>query len=396
MISEKSARGSTYMPKSLLVADDSLTIRKVIGMILSAEDFQITSVDNGLEAVNKAKELRPDLVLADVMMPGKSGYEVCDALKGDPSTKAIPVLLLAGSFEPFDEGRARSVKADDFIVKPFESQALLDKVRTLTGLPKEPETPRKIFVPEAAAHLPKASVQVAEPVRPAISIPVPATAPARPVPAPAVARPQGVPQTTMPRVAAPALASAPGVGRAPAPNRPPGVRPNFPSVPPNPAVPQYRMPNHALPRTGAVPQPAAVARQQPGVYGTVRNAAHPTAPAVQPYAQGPVSVGAAYARVPTTGAARIPGAGGYPAIPQAGPVARSGTPTVPGSAPRNPAAGQARPRADDGGEAMVREALSKASREVIEKIAWEIVPQLAETIIREHLDQLMKDRSGRS
>src|ERR1700704_5336654 len=60
------------MPKSLLVADDSLTIRKVIGMILATEDFQITSVDNGLEAINKARELRPDLVLADVTMPGRS------------------------------------------------------------------------------------------------------------------------------------------------------------------------------------------------------------------------------------------------------------------------------------------------------------------------------------
>src|ERR1700687_3786765 len=158
------------MPKSLLVADDSLTIRKVIGMILAADDFQITTVDNGLEAVSKARELRPDLVLADVMMPGKSGYEVCEVLKADPGTRAIPVLLLAGNFEPFDESRAKAVKADDYIIKPFESQSLLDKVRTITGLPKEPETPRKIFMPESAGST----------ARSAVAVPIPSPMPARP------------------------------------------------------------------------------------------------------------------------------------------------------------------------------------------------------------------------
>ena len=62
------------MPKSVLVADDSLTIRKVIGMIFATEDFQLTTVDNGLDAISKTRELHPDVVLADVMMPGKSGY----------------------------------------------------------------------------------------------------------------------------------------------------------------------------------------------------------------------------------------------------------------------------------------------------------------------------------
>ena len=87
------------MPKTLLVADDSLTIRKVIGMALALEDFQITAVDNGIDAIARAREMRPDLVIADVLMPGRSGYEVCETLKSDPSTAATPVLLLAGNFE---------------------------------------------------------------------------------------------------------------------------------------------------------------------------------------------------------------------------------------------------------------------------------------------------------
>ena len=65
------------MPKTLLVADDSLTVRKVIGMVLALEDFQVTSVDNGIDAIARAREMRPDLVVADVLMPGRSGYEVC-------------------------------------------------------------------------------------------------------------------------------------------------------------------------------------------------------------------------------------------------------------------------------------------------------------------------------
>src|SRR5688500_5271552 len=115
------------MPKHLLVADDSHTIRRVISMVFANEDFQLTPVDNGVDAIARARETKPDLVLADVVMPGKSGYEVCEALKRDPATQGIPVLLLAGTFEPFDESRASAVGADAHITKPFESQALLDK-----------------------------------------------------------------------------------------------------------------------------------------------------------------------------------------------------------------------------------------------------------------------------
>ncbi len=124
------------MPKSVLVADDSLTMRKVIGMIFNTEDFSVTAVDNGLDAIARARELRPDIVLADCMMPGKNGYEVCEAIKADPSTSGIRVMLLAGTFEPFDEGRARAVRADAHIQKPFDSAAFLDKVKGLVGLPQ--------------------------------------------------------------------------------------------------------------------------------------------------------------------------------------------------------------------------------------------------------------------
>ena len=95
------------------------------------EEVSARIVDQALE---KAREIKPDLVLADVYMPGKNGYELCAALKQDPACKGTPVLLLTGSFEPFDEDKAREVKADAWLEKPFESQTLLDKVGELLAL----------------------------------------------------------------------------------------------------------------------------------------------------------------------------------------------------------------------------------------------------------------------
>lgn len=119
------------MNKKLLLADDSVTIQKVIQITFAHEDYDLTVTDNGDAAFDKARELKPDLVLADVYMPGKNGYELCSALKQDPALQGTPVLLLTGSFEPFDEDKARAVKADAWLEKPFESQTLLDKVAEL-------------------------------------------------------------------------------------------------------------------------------------------------------------------------------------------------------------------------------------------------------------------------
>lgn len=119
------------MPKTILLADDSVTIQKVVGISFANEDVVLLTVDNGDDAVTRAREAAPDLVLADVMMPGKDGYEVCETLKGDPDLRHVPVLLLSGTFEPFDEERARRAGADGHITKPFEAQALVDQVNAL-------------------------------------------------------------------------------------------------------------------------------------------------------------------------------------------------------------------------------------------------------------------------
>ncbi|MBW2243739.1 MAG: response regulator [Deltaproteobacteria bacterium] len=119
------------MPKTLLLADDSVTIQKVVGISFANEDVDLVTVDNGDDAVARARELQPDLILADVVMPGLSGYEVCHAIKSDPVLSRIPVLLLTGTFETFDEAKANEVGADGHITKPFEAQALVDQVNAL-------------------------------------------------------------------------------------------------------------------------------------------------------------------------------------------------------------------------------------------------------------------------
>jgi CheY-like chemotaxis protein len=107
------------MAKTLLLADDSVTIQKVVGISLASEDITLVTVDNGDDAIVRARELRPDAILADCVMPGCSGYEVCEQIQADPALRHIPVLLLTGTFEAFDEERATRCGAAGHIAKPF-------------------------------------------------------------------------------------------------------------------------------------------------------------------------------------------------------------------------------------------------------------------------------------
>ncbi len=108
-------------------------------------------MDNGDDAVARARELRPDIVLADVVMPGMNGYEVCEAIKSDPQLRHVPVLLLTGTFEAFDEARAAQVGADGHITKPFEAQALVDTVNArLAAGPVAPPAEERPVTPAAA------------------------------------------------------------------------------------------------------------------------------------------------------------------------------------------------------------------------------------------------------
>ena len=121
------------MKKKILVADDSLTIQKVVELTFADTDYRLTCVGNGRLALEKVREEPPDVILADVVMPEKNGYEVCEEIKKNPATATIPVILLAGTFEPFDRDRATVLGCDAIVSKPFDSRELYRKVETLVA-----------------------------------------------------------------------------------------------------------------------------------------------------------------------------------------------------------------------------------------------------------------------
>jgi CheY-like chemotaxis protein len=119
------------MPIKLLLADDSITIHKVVQLTFAAEDVLIDAVTQGDVAIERARQTKPDIVLADVFMPGRNGYEVCATIKEDPQLEGTPVVLLVGTFEPFDEMAASRAKCDAYLTKPFDTAELIDIVRSL-------------------------------------------------------------------------------------------------------------------------------------------------------------------------------------------------------------------------------------------------------------------------
>ena len=192
------------MRTKLLVADDSITIQKVVGIIFASEDYELTIVNNGDAALAKALEVMPDVLLVDAVMPGKTGYEVCEEVRRDPALKGTPILLLTGAFEPFDEGKARQCGADDFISKPFESQHLIDKVISLADLGRQRATAGPASEPAAAGF--------AQTTPPAMERPVPPPPAPQPAPPAVTPAPQAEAESfdffTLPEEAAPEVATA--------------------------------------------------------------------------------------------------------------------------------------------------------------------------------------------
>jgi CheY-like chemotaxis protein len=145
----------------LLLADDSATIQKVVNLTFEDEGIEVIGVGDGDAAIERFFDDRPDIVLADVNMPGANGYEVCEKIRSTADCRDLPVILLVGSFEPFDEAEAQRVGATDVLKKPFQSIRQL--VTTVTDLlPKieesaaEPENHNApvLEVPEHEQHVP--------------------------------------------------------------------------------------------------------------------------------------------------------------------------------------------------------------------------------------------------
>ncbi len=147
------------MSRLVLVADDSPTHQRRAQGILTGEGLEVITVSNGVAAIKKLPSMKPSLVLADVSMPGRDGYEVCEFVKNSPELARVPVLLAFSELEPYDEARAQRVRADGRIRKPFGQDELLAVVQRFL-----PETEEAAPPPPPPPPAEEESAPVTEPV----------------------------------------------------------------------------------------------------------------------------------------------------------------------------------------------------------------------------------------
>jgi CheY-like chemotaxis protein len=129
------------VPHTLLLADDSVTIQRVIELTFADEDVNVIAVGDGDQAIAALESNPPDIVLADVGMPGRTGYEVAEHVRATPGLAHIPVILLTGAFEPLDQNRANRSGCDAVLSKPFEPQLVIGRVKELLSKPRKEVTP---------------------------------------------------------------------------------------------------------------------------------------------------------------------------------------------------------------------------------------------------------------
>ena len=137
------------MSHTLLLADDSATIQRVVELAFANEDIDVVTVGDGARAIEAIARDEPDIVLADVSMPGKDGYEVASFVRSDPARARIPVVLLTGAFEPLDEARCGAIGRHEVLVKPFEPRQMIGRVRELLELPAASGAPDAVAAAEA-------------------------------------------------------------------------------------------------------------------------------------------------------------------------------------------------------------------------------------------------------
>ena len=320
------------MSKIILCADDSVTMQKVAEITFRATEYSYVGAQNADDALTKARQDKPALVLADASMPGKDGYDLCKAIKGDSSLAGVPVVLLCGKSQAYDSDRGADVGADGHLTKPWDTQVMIDKVAEIlakagsagvaatpaaapTPTPAAPATPRIPTIPTQSATTARSATIMGMP-----SIKPPMKSPAAPGVTPIQSSSSPAP-VAPPKPVAPAPRPAPVAVRPPAP--PP--KPAAPAPPPRPAAP--------------APAPAAGGMDRPPMIRGI-----PTKRLKPVSAQVASKVAAAAADVARE-------AGLDPAGPE-------------------------------------MQALMRLSADVIERIAWEVIPELAESMLRENLQDL--------
>ena len=322
------------MSKIVLCVDDSVTMQQVADITFRGTEFTYVGARNYDEAVEKAKGQKPAVVLADSVMTGKTGYDLCLALKSDAKTADVPVVILIGNGAPYDSAKGVQVGADANLPKPWDTQTMLEKVVEI--------------VAKAASGVAKPG-QGSAPAQSASAAPVVAAA-----------------------AAAKAAAAPPAA--AGAANQPPRSATIM-------GMPTIKLPGGVAP--AAAPATPAPTKTTMMAVPTVAPDGNMKAPAAPMRAPAPVAAAAAPAAAAPAPSFNPAGANRAPMV--------SGTPTKRSALVERTLAKMAARLAEASGlEAGSPEllALLKLSTEVVERIVWEIVPELAEQIIRENLQEL--------
>jgi CheY-like chemotaxis protein len=387
------------VPYKLLLADDSVTIQRVIELTFADEDIQVVAVSDGDQAIARLEADPPDIVLADVGMPGRDGYEVAAYVKNSPRLAHIPVVLLTGAFEPVDQVRADSAGCDGVLAKPFEPQLVIGRVRELLG------------------QAGRAPVTLDANLAPPDAAPEPWTMPLDPpIPAAASAAPKASGDDYFDRLDAafatlsntPATASKPAAAANPIADSIDWFT-TKPGAPPPPDLPlSYASPqadfdrsaaaasSRAMPRDERPPAPP-VPRMEP-VHPQARSAAPAPLPAA-PVAPAPtapaVMAPAAMAHAPApTVRAPVHEHAPRPSLPPladafAALLAAEQSAPTPADAPAWPASA-ALPAAvsDDLVEDVTRRVLERLSDRVVRETVSDIVSAIAERLVREEIERI--------
>ncbi|HEX7613643.1 MAG TPA: response regulator [Thermoanaerobaculia bacterium] len=374
------------------MADDSLTIQKVIELTFSGTEFELRAVGNGDLALPLLDSYAPDIVLVDCVMPGKTGYELCEEVKSRPGGRYVPVVLLTGTFEPFDKPRAERAGADSFVTKPFDSQGLASLVRDLVkkaseeraaAPPEPPPAPEPPPPPPPPATPPPPSVEErAESTDPTVSaaapfltLPMATTLEAEPVPDESLYATSAIPVFRETEIEMPMPPDAPAADAAAAPPPDPPTEPL--GLPFTPAA-DYEMdlgalddepPHRDLDEDIAAFEASGRGTTRPEFWDSpavkaVAEASAATASSEEhPQEHSPGDLEALAAEASLSDLKSL--------IPQASAAAAASGPLSDGDIDR-----------------IARRVLELAGERIVRKIAWDVVPELAERLVKERLDEL--------
>jgi CheY-like chemotaxis protein len=377
------------MTRKMLLADDSITIQKVVELTFSDEDFQIVMVGDGATAFEKIRIERPDIILSDVIMPGLNGYEFCQKVKSDPELKEIPFLFLKGTFESFDEEKANQCGADGFIVKPFESQELINRVKELTERAQPATAPVSANIPSPA---PTSAPPTATPPHPAAA-------------APPLSTPSPSSETVTPP-SAPVLEEAFDLPPPPPPEEEvlfEEVMEEDSAAPEDHAESEDDLWSEVSLSEQSSPVIEDKALEEDSFWGTEPAAGADSIPVAEVAGTEDESLQDAVeetvgldleGEAGTTTPADIPSLVAAETQPVAEPTPPEETRTEPiAAASRDKLERVVAGKIENTIREIMTPLIGDVARKVIEEVAWEVVPDLAEAMIRKELDEI-KSRSG--